>query len=123
MFDNALNGGTGLLENVPCAVVPSHFVHSWKQWLFHPAQSARPDAVDTTQFICQHDLLVLDPNIPGDFDDTVVIITKDDWDVLQTLYAPFPFPDIDVSSRSCLELQVPMWPTHCRGEHGHWVVT
>ena len=90
MCDNALSGGTALLENVPCALVPTHFVRSWKQWLFHPAETPRPDGVDTAQFICPHDMLILDPNSPGDLENTATIVMRKDWDTLQSLYVnPF----------------------------------
>lgn len=85
MHDNALTGNTNLLENVPCALIPAQFVRLWRQWLFHPANE-RPESVDTLQFICEHDRLVLDPNSPGDLDATAAIIKRADWDTLETLY-------------------------------------
>lgn len=85
MHDNSLNGGTKLLENVPCAIVPAHFIRAWKQWLFRPAELPRPDVVDNSQFICEHGLLNLDPNCSNDLDANVAVITRSDWDVLETL--------------------------------------
>ena len=84
MHDNALVGHTNLLENVPCALVPAQFIRSWRQWLFHPANE-RPENVDTAQFICQHELLVLDPIAPADLDTNAVIIKRGDWETLETL--------------------------------------
>ena len=89
MYDNALEGSISLLERVPCALVPAHFVRSWKSWLFHPAEMHRPDAVDTAQFICEHGLLVLDPNCPSDIDGTALVITGKDWITLESLCASF----------------------------------
>lgn len=86
MHDNALTGNTTLLENVPCALVPAQFIRAWKQWLFHPAGGARPERVDTAQFLCEHELLALDPNLSVDMDSSVAVIMRSDWDVLTTLY-------------------------------------
>lgn len=85
MYDNALTGGTNLLEHVPCAIVPAHFVRAWKQWLLHPAEVPRPHSVDNSEFICQHGRLVIDPNSPSDLDASVVIITRKDWETLEVL--------------------------------------
>jgi ubiquitin carboxyl-terminal hydrolase 48 len=41
--------------------------------------------VDNSAFICEHDLLAVDPNSPLDFDSTLAIIKRSDWDVLETL--------------------------------------
>ncbi|KAI0345367.1 cysteine proteinase [Trametopsis cervina] len=90
MHDNALNGGIKLLEHVPCAVVPAQFIRTWKQWLFRPAELPRPETVDNAQYICQHGLLTLDPNSPDDLDATVAVITRTDWDTLETLYPGGP---------------------------------
>ncbi len=85
MHDNALTGGTNLLEHVPCALIPAQFVRAWKQWLFNPAGRLRPDGIDNTAFICQHGLLVLDPNCPSDLDASIAIITRCDWDALENM--------------------------------------
>ena len=84
MHEHALTGNTSLLEDVPCALVPAQFIRSWRQWLFHPGNE-RPQNVDTAQFLCEHGLLTLDPNSPGDIDGNVAIIRRCDWDVLQTM--------------------------------------
>lgn len=86
MHDNALTGNTTLLENVPCALVPAQFIRAWKQWLFHPAGGARPERVDTAQFLCEHELLTLDPNVLVDMDSSVAVIMRSDWDILTALY-------------------------------------
>lgn len=85
MHDNALNGATRLLEHVPCALVPAQFIRQWKQWLFRPAGLPRPESVDNGPFICRHGLLILNPNIASDMDNSVAVITGGDWDVLQDL--------------------------------------
>jgi hypothetical protein len=85
MYDNALNGNTFLLENVPCAVLSSEFVRSWLRWIMRPTEIARPDVIDNSLFICSHDLLLFDPNDPTDLDESIAIVTRTDWDVLEDL--------------------------------------
>lgn len=85
MHDNALTGGTMDLENVPCAIIPAQFVRFWKQWLSRPTDSPRPETVDNTSFICEHGMLLLDPNSPGDLNTSVAVIKRSDWDVLEEL--------------------------------------
>lgn len=89
MHDNALNGNTALLENVPCAIIPAHFVRSWRQWLLRPAEVPRPDSVDNSQFICEHGLLSLDPNAGTDLDSSVAIVKRSDWKVLEDMWVLF----------------------------------
>jgi len=85
MHDYALSGNLTLLEHVPCAIVPAQFVRSWRQWLARPTEAARPEAVDNTVFICEHEMLVLDPNIPMDLDSSVAIIKRSDWESLEEM--------------------------------------
>jgi ubiquitin carboxyl-terminal hydrolase 48 len=85
MHDNVLNGNTALLENVPLAVVPAQFVRSWRQWLLRPSETVRPDAINNQPFICEHNLLVFDPNDPTDMDATIAVIKRSDWDCLEAL--------------------------------------
>ncbi|EKM55145.1 uncharacterized protein PHACADRAFT_94093 [Phanerochaete carnosa HHB-10118-sp] len=94
MHDHALTGNNALLEEIPCALVPAPFIRAWRQWLFHPANE-RPESVDTRQFICEHGLLALDPNTPGDLDGVAAIISRDDWAVLETLYSCGPLIAIE----------------------------
>ncbi|KAI0374832.1 cysteine proteinase [Pilatotrama ljubarskyi] len=97
MHDNALNGNTALLEDVPCAVVPSQFVRSWRQWVMRPSELPRPEAVDNSQFICAHGLLTFDPNVSGDLDASMTIIKRSDWDALEELYSAGPLISIENS--------------------------
>ncbi|KAF8557305.1 cysteine proteinase [Imleria badia] len=90
MHDNALIGNTLLLENVPCAVLPADFVRIWRKWLSRPAEIPRPDSVDTSPLFCQHDMLVLDPNAPNDWDSDVALIQMSEWHILQELYSCGP---------------------------------
>ncbi|KAH7913760.1 hypothetical protein BJ138DRAFT_1145448 [Hygrophoropsis aurantiaca] len=86
MHDNALTGNTLLLENVPCAVIPTQFVRLWRQWLIRPTESPRPHALDNSQFLCQHGKLIFDPNCPNDLDTSIALIQKSEWDILTGLY-------------------------------------
>jgi len=90
MHDNALNGNTALLENVPCAIIPAQFVRSWRQWLLRPGEVARPRSIDNSQFICEHGLLCLDPNAGTDMDSSVALIRRSDWDLIEDLYSAGP---------------------------------
>lgn len=85
MHDNALTGGTLDLENVPCAIVPAQFVRSWKHWLARPADALRPEMVDNTSLMCEHGMLLFDPNSPGDLNTSITMIKRSDWDVLEDL--------------------------------------
>ena len=84
MHEHALAGNTSLLEEVPCALIPLQFLRMWRQWLFHPGNE-RPSSVDTAQFICEHGLLTVAPNTPGDLDGIAAIIRRSDWEVLETM--------------------------------------
>ncbi|KAI0637029.1 cysteine proteinase [Trametes polyzona] len=97
MHDNALNGNTALLEDTPCAIVPSQFVRSWRQWVTRPSEVLRPEAVDNSQFICEHSLLAFDPNIAGDLDSSMTIIKRSDWDALEELYSAGPLIAVENS--------------------------
>jgi hypothetical protein len=85
MHDYALAGSLTLLEHVPCAVVPAQFVRSWRQWLARPTEVERPEAVDNSMFLCEHGMLVFDPNISLDLDSSIAIIKRSDWKVLEEL--------------------------------------
>ncbi|KAI0755703.1 hypothetical protein C8Q74DRAFT_1305422 [Fomes fomentarius] len=80
MHDNALNGNNALLEDVPCAIVPSQFVRSWRQWLLRPSEIARPENVDNAQFICEHAEIWI----------SMTIVKRSDWDASEELYPAGP---------------------------------
>lgn len=48
-----------------------------------PTEVQRPDSIDNTLFICEHDMLVFDPN--SDLDSSLVVIKRSDWNELETL--------------------------------------
>ena len=84
MYDNALNRNSIFLENVPCVLIPVQFLKNWRQWLNRPTET-KPEKVDNSPFICEHDLLAVDPNSTLDLDSTLAIIKRSDWDILETL--------------------------------------
>ncbi|KAL7283349.1 hypothetical protein ACG7TL_002778 [Trametes sanguinea] len=97
MHDNALNGNTALLEGVSCAIVPTQFVRSWRQWIMRPSEVPRPQAIDNSEFICEHGLLAFDPNFGGDMDGSMTVIKRSDWDALEELYTAGPLIAVENS--------------------------
>lgn len=89
MYDNALIGNTFLLENVLCAVVPAHFVRTWRKWLGRPTDFPRPDVADNSPFLCEHGNLIFDPNAPNDWDCNITLIQMSEWIILEGLYVSF----------------------------------
>jgi hypothetical protein len=83
MHESSLSGF--MLENIPCAILPTQFVRSWRQWLLRPTENRRPDIIDNTPFLCEHDMLVFDPNVPTDLDPSITMIKRSDWDYLEGL--------------------------------------
>lgn len=86
MHDNALEGNTLLLENIPCVVIPAQFVRIWRKWLSRPTDFPRPDAIDTSSLFCEHGQLAFDPNASSDWDSNVVLAQMNDWAILEGLW-------------------------------------
>lgn len=86
MHDNALTGNTLLLENVPCAILPAHFVRLWRKWVTRPTDGPRPEGVNNSQFLCEHGHLVFDPNCPNDWDTSIAVVQMTEWMLLTDLY-------------------------------------
>ncbi|KAJ6623503.1 hypothetical protein B0H10DRAFT_2010118 [Mycena sp. CBHHK59/15] len=123
MYDHALDGGTSLLRDVPCAFVPVAFVRAWRQWLNQPTEMIRPDSIDNWPFICQHEMLIFDPNCPADFEDSLVLIQRSDWDELEELYAGGPLISVRKSDDTHYVHEVAVC-TGCRHERKtNWVTT
>ncbi|KAG2750640.1 cysteine proteinase [Suillus brevipes Sb2] len=87
MHDNALTGNTLLLENVPCAILPAHFVRLWRKWVTRPTDGPRPEGVNNSQFLCEHGHLVFDPNCPNDWDTSIAVVQMTEWMLLTDLYS------------------------------------
>ncbi|KAJ7444900.1 hypothetical protein FB451DRAFT_1343700 [Mycena latifolia] len=123
MYDNALNGNISLLSDVPCALVPVGFVHAWRQWLGQPTEMIRPDRIDNTPFICEHELLAIDPNCPTDIDGSLVVVQRSDWDELERIYSGGPLIAIQKSNDSQYTHEVAIC-TGCRQERKtNWQTT
>lgn len=89
MYDYDFSNQPTPLEGTPLCIIPEEFMQDWKQWLFRPTESPRPNSVDTTPLFCEHDLLLIDPNSTGDMD-SLSVITTTDWEALQLLYKTGP---------------------------------
>lgn len=85
MHDNALTGNTLLLENVPCAILPAHFVRLWRKWVTRPTDGPRPEGVNNSQFLCEHGHLLFDPNCPNDWDTSIAVVQMTEWMLLADL--------------------------------------
>ncbi|CCM02089.1 uncharacterized protein FIBRA_04166 [Fibroporia radiculosa] len=95
MHDDTLHGNTALLKNIPCAIVPAEFVRSWRQWLQRPGEISRPQAIDNSEFICEHGLLCIDPNTAFDIEASIAIIERADWDILEKIYSAGPLVAVE----------------------------
>lgn len=67
------------------AIIPTEFFNGWRSWLTSPADRIRPDRLDTSTFLCEHALLIFDPNCPSDIEMIATVIRQADWDVLEAL--------------------------------------
>jgi hypothetical protein len=89
MYDYDFSGQTSLLEDTPLCVIPEEFLHDWKQWVFRPIEFPRPNSIDTAVLFCEHGLLLIDPNSTGDMD-SLSVVTRADWEILEGLYRTGP---------------------------------
>ncbi|SJL00507.1 uncharacterized protein ARMOST_03820 [Armillaria ostoyae] len=88
--DNELVRGVVLLEEIPCAILPTQFLRSWRRWLTRPGDLPRPEVIDNEPFFCHHRLLIFDPNCAMDMDSALAVIKRSDWDILETYYSAGP---------------------------------
>ncbi|KAJ7775067.1 hypothetical protein B0H16DRAFT_1672615 [Mycena metata] len=123
MYDNALNGNISLLSDVPCALVPADFVREWRQWVLRPHEKIRPDRINNAPFFCEHDMLAFDPNCSTDWEGSLVVIQRSDWDLLAPLYPGGLLIAIQKNSDSRYITLVPVC-TDCRQQRKtEWVTT
>lgn len=85
LYDSAWDVEEALPIDTPCAIVPAQFLRDWKRWLVHPTENPRPERVDNSPFLCEHDMLAFDPNYPEDMDSTLCIIDQSEWDILECM--------------------------------------
>ncbi|KAG7447960.1 cysteine proteinase [Guyanagaster necrorhizus] len=88
--DNELVRGVVLLEEIPCVILPTQFLRSWRRWLTRPGDFPRPDIIDNEPFFCHHRLLIFDPNCATDMDSALAVVKRSDWDILETYYSAGP---------------------------------
>ena len=93
MYDDNFSSQTSL-EGTPLCVIPEEFLQDWKQWLFRPTEFPRPASVDTAALFCEHNLLLVDPNSPGDMN-SLSVIAMADWGILRGLYETGPVVTIE----------------------------
>ena len=86
IYEPSLDAWAHRNDNLTYALLSTIFIRNWKRWLHNPSENPRPDGVDNSSFFCQHDLLLIDPNCPGDLERGVEIIQRGEWDILQSLY-------------------------------------
>ncbi|KAJ7047010.1 hypothetical protein C8F04DRAFT_1062446 [Mycena alexandri] len=123
MYDNALNGNISLLSDVPCALVPADFVREWRQWVNRPGEKIRPDRINNAPFFCEHDMLAFDPNCSTDWEGSLVVIQRSDWDLLARLYPGGLLIAIQKNNDSRYITPVPVC-TDCRQQRKiEWVTT
>ncbi|KAG6867026.1 hypothetical protein C0991_003943 [Blastosporella zonata] len=105
-------------HDMPCALIPVAFAKTWKKWLSRPTDCPRPERVDNTPFMCEHDMLAIDPNIPSDLESTAVLVLKSDWDILESMYLVGPLISITKSNQdgdpSSPYIHTPLVCTDCR---------
>ena len=73
-------------EDASYAVLSTQFIKNWKRWVSNPLEQQRPERIDNTQFFCHHELLAIDLNCPSDLDSSIMIIRRDEWNVLNSMY-------------------------------------
>ena len=85
LHETSLDSWTESSDPQHCAVIPMQFVKGWRRWLNSPCDNPRPDVFNNTLFICEHEMLVFDPNCQTDLDSTIMVIGIDEWHALESL--------------------------------------
>ncbi|KAF8637340.1 hypothetical protein AX17_002841 [Amanita inopinata Kibby_2008] len=89
LYDSTFDSYHGAVTG-SCAVISAEFVKSWKRWLTFPSDCSRPEMIDNTNFLCEHDMLVFDPNTIVDLDSSMFLISLKDWETLESYYTGGP---------------------------------
>ncbi|KAG5354039.1 hypothetical protein C0989_009736 [Termitomyces sp. Mn162] len=127
--EQLLSVNSFLTDNVSCAVIPIDFAKKWKKWLERPTDCPRPERVDNTCFICKHDMLVFDPNVPNELESSALLVLKSDWDILESLYPAGPLITVrrenQESSPSSVDVYThnPLVCVDCRMRRKEWTST
>jgi hypothetical protein len=67
------------------AIIPYSFVAQWNRWIRNPQIHDRPDSIDNSFFLCEHDQLIIDFADITKFDPEYALIDMATWDKLCTL--------------------------------------
>ncbi|KAG7092641.1 hypothetical protein E1B28_008981 [Marasmius oreades] len=96
MFDYAGITETNNLfhENETLAIIPSSFLHRWRLWLTRPTEYERPESLDNTVFLCEHDMLTFDPET-YEIENDVAAILYTEWQTLKQIYTAGPLISLE----------------------------
>lgn len=86
LLDHTIDNKSVLVEDTDYAVVPAPFVRAWKRWALRPSSNDRPTHIDTAQFLCEHDGLVLDLTMASDWSNVFTLIKFGHWEGLIQQY-------------------------------------
>lgn len=73
------------------ALIGADFFRRWRAWISRPHDRPRPETIDNSWLLCQHNQLLVDPSISQDLGTTVLLISLKDWDHFMDLWVPFFF--------------------------------
>ncbi|KAK1222681.1 hypothetical protein PQX77_014467 [Marasmius sp. AFHP31] len=108
MYDHACNAGLAgtrdFLEHVNLAIIPSSFLRHWKLWATKPTENDRPETLDNSVFLCEHNMLLFEPRAYH-LDDNVAAVLHEEWDILVQLYNAGPLITLE-RNEGCIECPV-----------------
>lgn len=84
-------GVVRFVEGLTHVLIPLSFVHRWRAWLAKPLQIPRPGPIANDAFVCQHDMLLIDPAEEADIDGVICAISPSEWEILSELYGGGPY--------------------------------
>jgi len=66
---------------------PVDFMERWRSFVTKPADNARPEMIDNSNLLCEHDLFLFDLGNPVDRDNIegLSIIKEEEWSYLKSL--------------------------------------
>ncbi|KAI5119495.1 hypothetical protein M0805_009519 [Coniferiporia weirii] len=91
-------GRQALVKNLSYAIVSSSFIHEWRSWLIKPGDVQRPATIDNSYMLCKHGKLNVDLSDESDFDNELAAVTREEWAILQDLYAAGPLITVSYAS-------------------------
>ncbi|KAJ8078976.1 hypothetical protein PM082_013260 [Marasmius tenuissimus] len=110
MYDHACNAGLAgtynFLEHANLAIIPSSFLRRWRLWATKPTENDRPETLDNSVFLCEHNMLLFEPR-GYHLDDNVAAILREEWETLVQLYNAGPLISLQ-RNEGCTECPVPV---------------